>query len=77
MCGQLKKAGPKGVDPDDLIQAALQDGLSEDKSDINSEPVHRKLAESTEKPYDRMMAVWYAYGAHTTESHPGKRTKLL
>jgi hypothetical protein len=60
MSAQLKKRGSKAADSDDVIQAAIQDGLSEDKSDINNEPVHRELAD--ERHYKRMMGIGYAYG---------------
>jgi hypothetical protein len=44
---QAAKAGPKAADPDDLIEAAIQDGRSEGKSDIDSMPVHRELTDIT------------------------------
>lgn len=49
--------------------------LSEDKSDINIEPVYRKLAPSTKKPYDRMMAVLYTY-VPTPRSHTKERAPI-
>ena len=48
------------MDPDDLIEAAIQDGLSEDKSDIDSKPVYRELAPTSTPKYAMMMSVWFA-----------------
>ena len=64
---QPTKGGPR--DPDDLIKAAIQDGLSEDKSGIDSKPIHKELAKSSKPRYDRMMEVWFASVASTTDSH--------
>jgi hypothetical protein len=48
------------MDPDEQIEAALKDGLSADRSGIDSNPVHRGLAPSTKPQYAAMMAVWKA-----------------
>ncbi len=42
------------MDPDEQMQAALKDGLSENRSGIDSNPVHRELAPSS-KPRDAAM----------------------
>jgi hypothetical protein len=50
----------RGLDPDEQIEAAVRDGLSEDRSGIDSNPVHRELAPSTKPRYAAMMDVWKA-----------------
>jgi hypothetical protein len=42
------------------MEAALRDGLSEDKSGIDSNPVHREFAPSGKPRYAAMMEVWKA-----------------
>ncbi|KAG9235623.1 hypothetical protein BJ875DRAFT_266292, partial [Amylocarpus encephaloides] len=37
----------KGLNPDEQIEAALRDGLSEDRSEIDRNPVHRKLEKTS------------------------------
>ncbi|KAK4176046.1 hypothetical protein QBC36DRAFT_188483, partial [Triangularia setosa] len=37
--GAQNRGGRKGTNPNDLIEAALQDGLTEDKSEIDGDPV--------------------------------------
>jgi hypothetical protein len=64
---QRKKGCWRGMDPDEQIKAALKDGLSEDRSGINSKPVHRKLAPSSEPGYAAMMEVWKACVFHVTK----------
>nr|CAG8993140.1 Unknown function [Thelonectria discophora] len=56
-----RKGGPRGIDPGKLIETAIQDGLSEDKSGIDHTPVYKKLAPITEPQYARMMRLWFAY----------------
>ncbi|MCJ1232319.1 hypothetical protein MMC14_000269 [Varicellaria rhodocarpa] len=51
----------RGLNPDEQIEAALRDGLSEDRPGIDSNPVHRKLAPSSEPRYVAMMEVWKTY----------------
>ncbi|KAG9245438.1 hypothetical protein BJ878DRAFT_541278 [Calycina marina] len=52
----------KGLNPDEQIEAALRDGLSEDTSGIDRNTVHRKLNEKTSQPrYDAMLDFWEAY----------------
>jgi hypothetical protein len=61
----------RGLNPDEQIEAALRDGLSEDRSGIDSNPVHRKLNEKTSQPrYDAMWDFWEAYVATITKSSP-------
>jgi hypothetical protein len=43
MSPERKKGCWRGMDPDEQIEAALKDGLSEDRSGIDSNPVHRGL----------------------------------
>ena len=50
----------RGLNPDEQIEAALRDGLSEDRSGIDSNPVHRKLAPSSQPRYDAMWDFWEA-----------------
>ncbi|TAQ83756.1 hypothetical protein B7494_g7916 [Chlorociboria aeruginascens] len=51
----------RGLNPDEQIEAALRDGLSEDRSGIDSNPVYRKLNEKTSQPrYDAMWDFWEA-----------------
>jgi hypothetical protein len=58
----------RGLNPDEQIEAALRDGLSEDRSGIDSNPVHRKLNEKTSQPrYDTMWDFWEAYVANITK----------
>jgi hypothetical protein len=59
----------KAVNPDDLVKAAIQDGLR-DKSEINSNPVHRKIKDK--RAYDRMMRIWDAYNGPQRRVTPRK-----
>lgn len=45
MNNQRKKGGRKGMDPENVIEAAIENGLSEDKAGIDSKPVSTELAE--------------------------------
>jgi hypothetical protein len=47
----------RGSNPDEQIEAALEDGLSEDRAGIDSNPVHRELAASSKPRYAAMMEV--------------------
>ena len=58
----------RGLNPDEQIEAALRDGLSEDRSGIDSNPVHRKLAPSSEPRYAAMMEGWKACVVGITKS---------
>lgn len=40
----------RSLNPHELIEAAIRDGLYEDKSSIDNKPVYRKLSEKTTKP---------------------------
>ncbi|KAK4178046.1 hypothetical protein QBC36DRAFT_299686 [Triangularia setosa] len=64
------RGGRKGTDPNDLIEAALQDGLTEDKSEIDGDPVRKTLSDTTEPRYDEMMKIWEAYAAKFEVSGP-------
>ena len=50
----------RGLNPDEQIEAALRDGLSEDRSGIDNNPVHRGLTPSSKPRYAAMMEVWKA-----------------
>ena len=50
----------RGLNPDEQIEGVLRDGLSEDRSGIDSNPVHRGLAPSSKPRYAVMMEVWKA-----------------
>jgi hypothetical protein len=50
----------RGLNPDEQIEAALRNGLSEDRSGIDNNPVHRELAPSSKPRYAAMMEVWKA-----------------
>jgi hypothetical protein len=52
-----KKGGSAGVGPEDLIDAAIQEGLSDDKSEIDNTPVYIELARTTKPQYTKMMRV--------------------
>jgi hypothetical protein len=54
---QRKKEGRKGVDPENLIEAAMEKGLSEDKTGIDRKPVYTELAEKTKSQCAEMMSV--------------------
>jgi hypothetical protein len=59
-----ERANPywRGLKPDEQINAALGKGLSKDRSEINTNPVYRKLNEKTSQPqYDKMWEFWLAY----------------
>ncbi|GAB1318208.1 hypothetical protein MFIFM68171_08418 [Madurella fahalii] len=55
-----KKSSLKGEDPDDLIERAIRDGLSEDKSGIDDKLIHKELAPSSKPRYAKMRSVWAA-----------------
>jgi hypothetical protein len=58
----------RGLNPDEQIEAALKDGLSVDKSGIDSNPVYRGLNEKTSKPqYTKMWEFWQAYVINITK----------
>jgi hypothetical protein len=66
MSTKPKKRGRKKGDPDGQIKAAIQDGLSEDKSGIDSKPVHGELANDSKPQYAVMMDMWRACIANIT-----------
>ena len=47
MKNQRKKGGRKGMDAENVIEAAIENGLTEDKTGIDSKPVYTELAENT------------------------------
>jgi len=55
MSTKLEELNWRGLNPDKQINAALEKGLSEDRSDVNANPVYRGLKKDTSKPqYDKM-----------------------
>jgi hypothetical protein len=56
-----EKRSWKGLSPDEQIEAALEDGLSGDRSGIDGKPVYAELAKSSKPRYEAMMKVWKAY----------------
>jgi hypothetical protein len=59
------------LNPDEQMEAALRHGLSEDKSGIDSNPVHREFAPSGKPWYATMMEVWKARVVDIIKSSPG------
>jgi len=58
-----------GLNLDEQIEAALRDGLSEDRSGIDSNPVYRKPNEKTSQlRYDAMWDFWEVYVANIIPS---------
>jgi len=57
MKSHCKKGGRKGMDPENVIETAIENGLSEDKAGIDSKPVYTELAENTKPRYAEMMRV--------------------
>jgi hypothetical protein len=55
------------ITADEQIEAALRDGLSTDKSGINSDPVYRGLESVSRARYDKMWDFWIAYVDNITE----------
>jgi hypothetical protein len=51
MSTERNKGCRRGIDLDEQIEAALKDGLSEDRSGIDSNPVYRALAPSSKPQY--------------------------
>lgn len=47
-----------GTDPNELIKAAIANGLSQEKSGIDSKTVYRKLAEDTQLKILFKALVW-------------------
>jgi hypothetical protein len=60
MNNQRKKGGRKGMDPENVIEAAIENGLSEDKAGIDNKPVYTELAEKTKSRYAEMKSFWKA-----------------
>ncbi|KAF4628866.1 hypothetical protein G7Y89_g9283 [Cudoniella acicularis] len=62
----------KGLSPEEQMEAALSKGLSQDRSDINSKPVYRKLDEKSSEPrYEAMWNFWKAYKKEMEKKNPG------
>lgn len=77
MSTKPKKRGRKKGDPGGQIKAAIQDGLSEDKSGIDSKPVHCELANDSKPQYAVMMDMWRACVANITEPYVESSTNML
>lgn len=54
MSTEWAKGHWKRLNPDEQLEAALRDGLSKDRSRIDSHPVYRNLAPSSQPRYDLM-----------------------
>ncbi|KIW79865.1 hypothetical protein Z517_06480 [Fonsecaea pedrosoi CBS 271.37] len=65
-----EKRSWKGLNPDEQIEAALEDGLSRDRSGIDGKPVYAELAKSSKPQYEAMMEVWKAYERKYPGSDP-------
>jgi hypothetical protein len=50
------------------IKAALKDGLSGDRSGIDSNPIYRELTPSSKPRYAAIIEVWKAYVVNITKS---------
>ena len=50
MSAKPTKRYRRGLDPDEQIAAALRKGLSQDKSDVDNNPVFRKLNKTSSQP---------------------------
>ena len=48
------------MDAENVIEAAIENSLTEDKTGIDSKPVYTELAENIEPRYAEMMRVWRA-----------------
>ncbi|CAM1508797.1 Fc.00g056450.m01.CDS01 [Cosmosporella sp. VM-42] len=57
----IQQRGRKAQDPDELIERAILNGLSEDRSHISPHPVRRDLGEKSKERYDRELRLWKAY----------------
>jgi hypothetical protein len=68
MSTERKKKCWRGIDPDEQIEAALIDRLSEDGPGIDSNSVYRELAPSSKPRYAAIMEVWKACVVNTTKS---------
>ena len=61
--------GRRGLNPDERMEVAPRDGLSKDRSGIDSNPVYRKLKKETSQPqYDTMWDFWEACVLNITKS---------
>jgi len=60
MNAKHKKNGLKGKDPDDLIERALQDRLSENKSEIYDKPIYKALAPIFKPQFAKVISIWAA-----------------
>ncbi|KAF5531769.1 carbonic anhydrase 2, partial [Fusarium mexicanum] len=56
-----KARGRKAENPDDLIERAILNGLSQDRSQLDPYPVRRNLNKQSEERYSRELRLWEAY----------------
>ncbi|CVK91801.1 uncharacterized protein FMAN_06805 [Fusarium mangiferae] len=56
-----KRRGRKAQNPDELVERAILNGLSHDRSQLDPHPVRRNLAERSKERYDRELRLWEAY----------------
>ena len=55
-----RKHGPKAQDPDELVELAIQKGLSTDRTQLDPHQVRRNLKPETEVRYNRELRLWVA-----------------
>ena len=55
-----KQRGRRAQDPDELVELAIQKGLSTDRSQLDPHPVRRNLTDGSKKQYDRELQLWEA-----------------
>jgi hypothetical protein len=56
-----EKRSWKGLNPDEQMEAALENRLSGDRLGIEGKPVYAELAESSKTRYEAMIEVWKVY----------------
>jgi hypothetical protein len=55
-----RQRGRKAQDPDELVERAILNGLSHDRSQLDPHPVRRNLRERTKERYNRELILWEA-----------------
>jgi hypothetical protein len=65
---EREKGCTRRTDPDEQIEAVLKDGLSEDKSGVDRNPVYKELTPSSKPQYAAVLEVWKAYVVNITKS---------
>uniref|UniRef100_A0A4E9EHL3 C2H2-type domain-containing protein n=1 Tax=Gibberella zeae TaxID=5518 RepID=A0A4E9EHL3_GIBZA len=65
-----KRRGRKAQDPNELVERAILNGLSHDRSRLDPHPVRRNLGEGSKERYNRELMIWGAYEKTFTGSTP-------